>query len=89
MAGSTSNIQDLRTSLEKSRWQMYNGLSRLEDRLQRGAGIPAAKVDDLAQGPFSMPASIPGLPQGQAARIMLVALMAGLAAGLSWFRRQR
>lgn len=99
MAGSASSIQELRTRLEQSRWQLHEGLSRLEDRLQEGGETqpspPAVAESDDAPALSSFTSSslsapsvaIPGLPERQAARIMLVALMAGLAAGLSWSRR--
>lgn len=90
MAGSASTIQELRTSLERSRWQLHDGLSRLEDRLQQTeAARPLPLVNEPPDCPPPLAASIPGLREGQAARIMFVALMAGLAAGLSWSRWQR
>lgn len=88
MAGIASPIQELRTSLEKSRWQLHDGLRRLEDHLQHHDAEAPPATGGVAS-PVLFPASIPGLPHGQAARIMGVALMAGLAVGLSWSRRKR
>lgn len=90
MAGSASPIQELRTSLEKSRWQLHDSLLRLEDSLWQDVhGAPAFTREpvDTPQAPVSVP--IRHLPPGKAARMMSVALMAGLAAGLSWSRRKR
>lgn len=74
MAGSASPIQELRTSLEKSRWQLHDGLIRLES----GLGL---------EGEAAPPTR--DLPEAQEGRMMLAALIAGLAAGLFWFRSKR
>lgn len=87
MAGSASPIQELRTSLEKSRWELLEGLLRLENRLQPDLQPPPSAVEAVPPAP-GLP-SQPHLRQGQAPRIIWAALMAGLAAGLSWSRRKR
>lgn len=88
MAGNASTIQELRTSLEKSRWQLHDGLSRLQDRLQQGVENPPPMVEESVKGPILTAHPIHDLPEGRAARIMFAALLAGLAAGLSWSRGQ-
>ncbi|MGV3663156.1 MAG: hypothetical protein ACO1TE_23495 [Prosthecobacter sp.] len=75
MAGSPSSIQELRTRLEQSRWQLHDGLSRLEDRLHDPAALspsPAAILQKasvsqwapvaLGVGMFVLTSLVPRLP---------------------------
>lgn len=87
MAGSASPIQELRTSLEKSRWELLDSLLRLEDHLQPDLQPHPSAAD--APPPVPRLSSRRHLPDGRAARIISAALMAGLAAGLSLSRRKR
>jgi hypothetical protein len=47
MVADPSNIQELRTRLEVSRWQLYEGIQRLEDRLN----VPLRIQTQLAEHP--------------------------------------
>ena len=42
MAGSPSPIQELRTRLEQSRWQLHDGLQQLDTRLKEAPLSPGA-----------------------------------------------
>lgn len=49
MVGSPSPIQELRTRLEKSRWQLHDGLLQLETRLKDADTQPSQSVAPVSK----------------------------------------
>lgn len=81
MVASQSNIQELRTRLERSRWQLHEGIQQLESRLSGGMPQPANTSHRSA--------SVRRMALSMGAGLMLVRLMPWLVHGTKrrWFRR--
>ncbi len=82
MVANQSNIQELRTRLERSRWQLHEGIQQLESRLN---GTPHSVVSNS----LHRSSSLRWMALSMAAGLLMVKAMPWLVHGTKrpWFRR--